>query len=92
MEIRFTGLRDGEKLEEELFYRDETVFPTSCSKIKRTQGPLRDFAELSRQLAELKASMFVDGAAPVKAKIKEIVPEYVYPEGHPLARRASASD
>jgi FlaA1/EpsC-like NDP-sugar epimerase len=76
VEIRFTGLREGEKLSEELFYEHEEVIPTSCEKIKRTRGPLRDWMELCRQLEELRASMSVDGAAPVRAKIKEIVPEY----------------
>src|SRR5438552_12840106 len=74
--IQFTGLCEGEKLSEELFYENEEVIPTSCEKIKRTKGPLRDWPELCRQLAELRASMSVDGAAPVRAKMKEIVPEY----------------
>jgi len=76
VEIRFTGLREGEKLSEELFYKNEEVIPTSCEKIKRTKGPLKDWQELSRQLEELRTSMCVDGAAPVRAKMKEIVPEY----------------
>jgi FlaA1/EpsC-like NDP-sugar epimerase len=76
VEIRFTGLREGEKLSEELFYEHEEVIPTSCEKIKRTKGPLKDWPELCRQLEELRASMCVDGAAPVRAKMKEIVPEY----------------
>jgi FlaA1/EpsC-like NDP-sugar epimerase len=74
--IQFTGLRKGEKLKEELFYHHEQVSPTSCDKIKRTNGLLKDWPGLCRQLSELRASMYVDGAAPVRAKIKEIVPEY----------------
>ncbi len=76
VEIRFTGLREGEKLSEELFYENEEVIPTSCEKIKRTKGPLKDWRELCRQLEELRTSMCVDGAAPVRIKMKEIVPEY----------------
>jgi FlaA1/EpsC-like NDP-sugar epimerase len=79
IEIQFTGLREGEKLVEELFYRDEKVFHTSCDKIRRTSGPLKDWTGLSHQLEELRASMSVDGAAPIRAKIKEIVPEYFFP-------------
>lgn len=74
--IQFTGLREGEKLKEELFYRHEQVSPTSCDKIKRTSCPLKDWSVLCLQLRELRASMYVDGAAPIRAKIKEIVPEY----------------
>jgi len=78
VEIQFTGLREGEKLNEELFYGHEKVIATSCEKIKRTNGALRNWAELSRQLDELRASMSVDGAAPIRSKIKEIVPEYSF--------------
>jgi FlaA1/EpsC-like NDP-sugar epimerase len=76
VEIKFTGLREGEKLKEELFYERETVSPTVCDKIKRTNGAYRNWTELCRQLQELGASLHIDGAAPVRAKIKEIVPEY----------------
>jgi FlaA1/EpsC-like NDP-sugar epimerase len=76
VEIQFTGLREGEKLNEELFYEHEKVLPTSCEKIKRTNGVLRSWPELSRQLDELRASMSIDGAAPVRSKLKEIVPGY----------------
>jgi FlaA1/EpsC-like NDP-sugar epimerase len=78
VEIQFTGLRDGEKLNEELFYEHEKVTPTSCERIKRTNGSLRDWTSLSLQLDELRASLTVDGAAPIRAKIKEIVPEYTF--------------
>jgi len=77
--IRFTGLREGEKLKEELFYEHEEVIPTSCEKIKRISGTLKDWSRLCSQLDELRASMNVDGAAPIRAKIKEIVPEYCFP-------------
>jgi len=80
VEIQFTGLREGEKLKEELFYVHEKVVPTSCEKIKRTNGALRSWAELGRQLDELRASMSIDGAAPIRSKIKEIVPEYNFHE------------
>jgi FlaA1/EpsC-like NDP-sugar epimerase len=80
VEIQFTGLREGEKLDEELFYGHEKVTPTSCEKIKRTNGALRNWPELCRQLDELRASMSIDGAAPIRSKIKEIVPEYSFYE------------
>jgi len=80
VEIRFTGLREGEKLNEELFYKNEKVISTSCEKIKRTSGPLKDWTELCHQLNRLRLSMTVDGAAPIRAEIKQIVPEYVCQE------------
>ncbi len=78
--ISFTGLREGEKLEEELFYPDEQIIDTACEKIKRVTGYSRNWLELQRNLEELRLSMTVDGAAPVRAKIKQIVPEYEYYE------------
>lgn len=80
VEILFTGLRKGEKLEEELFYRHERVFATSCDKIKRTRGSLKNWQELGRQLEELRASLTLDGAGPIRAKIKDMVPEYSFLE------------
>jgi FlaA1/EpsC-like NDP-sugar epimerase len=75
IEIKFTGLRPGEKFEEELFYKNERVVPTTCDKIKRTQGALRNWSDLHGQLDELRASMVVDGARPVRTKVCEIIPE-----------------
>lgn len=77
-EIRFTGLREGEKLNEELFYSYERAISTSCDKIKRTAAPRKDWTELCRQLGELRLALSVDGSGSVRAKIKEIVPEYDY--------------
>jgi FlaA1/EpsC-like NDP-sugar epimerase len=78
VEIQFTGLRQGEKLEEELFYKQETVMPTSFDKIKRINCSKPDWAGLCHGLDQLRASLNVDGADPIRAKIKEIVPEYNY--------------
>jgi len=76
--INFTGLRPGEKLEEELFYRSEQVIATACEKVKRVSGSSRNWVELQSQLEELRLSMTVDGAAPVRTKMKEILPEYSF--------------
>jgi FlaA1/EpsC-like NDP-sugar epimerase len=80
VEIQFMGLREGEKLKEELFYENERVTPTRCERIKRTNGSLRDWTGLCRQLDELRTSLALDGAAPIRAKIQEIVPEYTFPD------------
>jgi FlaA1/EpsC-like NDP-sugar epimerase len=78
VEIQFTGLREGEKLHEELFYKNEQVISTAFKKIKRTSAPIKDWNELRLQLDQLRASMTIDGAAPIRAGIKRIVPEYVF--------------
>jgi FlaA1/EpsC-like NDP-sugar epimerase len=81
--IRFTGLREGEKLKEELFYATEEVHRTSFEKIKRIRSAQVGWSQLQRQLNELRSSLSIGGPEPVRRKIKEIVPEYSYrPSGH----------
>jgi len=80
--IKFTGLREGEKLIEELFYATEEVHPTSFEKIKRTRSTVNGWSALQRHLDELRASMNLNGAGPIRDKIKEIVPEYSYQSDH----------
>lgn len=76
VEIRFTGLRPGEKLNEELFYENEQVDLTSFPKIKRARGPAREWDTLLSRL-EVLASSLQNGATGIRAQIKEILPEYV---------------
>jgi FlaA1/EpsC-like NDP-sugar epimerase len=76
--IRFTGLRDGEKLSEELFYENEDVGLTSFPKIKRARGHAREWHALRSKLEELEETLFLNGAESIRAKIKEILPEYSY--------------
>jgi FlaA1/EpsC-like NDP-sugar epimerase len=84
VEIQFIGLRDGEKLEEELFYSYEKVFPTSCDRIKRTNASVEDWSILCRQLDELHASINDVSAASIRGKIQEIVPEYFFRPETPI--------
>ena len=78
VEIQFTGLREGEKLHEELFYRHEQIGSTPCDKIKRTRGTLKDWSRLCRQLNELAEMITTDSALAIRAKLREIVPEYAF--------------
>jgi FlaA1/EpsC-like NDP-sugar epimerase len=72
----FTGLRPGEKLEEELFYRHERAVPTSCPKIKRVPHMGVDWSYLRGQLHQLRDSLSIDGPDPIRRMLKQIVPEY----------------
>jgi FlaA1/EpsC-like NDP-sugar epimerase len=74
--ISFTGLREGEKLHEELFFSGENVCSTSEQKIRRVRSKPMTWSNLDRHLKELRASMSIDGAAPILAKLSQIVPEY----------------
>jgi FlaA1/EpsC-like NDP-sugar epimerase len=74
--IRFTGLRDGEKLFEELSYPNEKIHPTSFPKIRRVCGTPHRGGDLRRHLEQLRAILYENGAAAIRTKLKEIVPEY----------------
>jgi FlaA1/EpsC-like NDP-sugar epimerase len=74
--IRFTGLRDGEKLFEELSYPAEEIHPTSSPKISQIRGTPHRGQDLKRHLGQLGTAMSGNRAAAIRAKIKEIVPEY----------------
>lgn len=80
--IQFTGLREGEKLSEELFYATEEVCSTSFSKIKRVIGGMKKLDTLPTLLEELRSAMYTNGETTIRAKIKEIVPEYSYAAVH----------
>ena len=76
VEIRYTGLRDGEKLYEEMLNDAEVTKPTFHPKIKI--AAVREYAyadalEQERKLYEL--SFTYDDMAIVRA-MKQIVPEY----------------
>ncbi len=76
--IQFTGLRQGERLTEELFYENEEVCKTSFPKIKKARGPLQDWTALANRLEELEATLFLNGSESVRRVMKQIVPEYSY--------------
>ena len=76
VEIRFIGLRDGEKLFEELSYPWEKLGPTCCPKIKQIRGTPQCGDDLKRQLRQLWNAMSCGDAALIRARLKQIVPEY----------------
>ena len=76
--FEFTGLREGEKLVEELFYPGEEKHVTPSERINRTRIRTYRWPELCRHLDEMRASMSLDGAGLVRAKMKEIIPEFSY--------------
>jgi len=87
VEIQFTGLRNGEKLVEELFYPTESIKNTSCEKIKRTMTKSIDWMDLNSDLGRLKSSLYVDGADPILRILKKLVPEASFFEGANTEKR-----
>jgi FlaA1/EpsC-like NDP-sugar epimerase len=77
IEIKFTGLRPGEKLFEELNHNTENMTPTSHAKIMRFIGAPQPLAQLQAGLAAVQAVAATQEAAQVKLAIHQLVPEYL---------------
>jgi FlaA1/EpsC-like NDP-sugar epimerase len=88
VEIIFTGLREGEKLYEELITQDEGVVSTKYGKIMvlRSNGwnGKKNKAEFSQwldgTLEDLYRIVRTHDAHAIRTKLKEILPEYVPPQ------------
>lgn len=76
VEIVYTGLRDGEKLYEEVMTADENSVPTDHPKIRVAKVRQYDFAEVQRQEEELERISYLYDEMAIVKKMKEIVPEY----------------
>ena len=76
IEIRFTGLRDGEKLYEEVLDEEETTKPTFHPKIKIAQVRAYDYADANLRIDALVHACAVEGDMQIVKRMKEIVPEF----------------
>ena len=77
VEIKYTGLRPGEKLYEEMLSTEENTKPSFHEKIRIASVREYDYGEVSKAIDELIAvSLEYDDMATVK-KMKEIVPEFI---------------
>lgn len=75
--IKYTGLREGEKLYEEVLNENEGTLPSFHKKIRIAQVRSYEYDEAVSQLDELlKISKEYDDMATVR-KMKDIVPEYI---------------
>ena len=99
--IKIIGLREGEKLTEEMFYDHEESLPTVCEKIIKTRGKIQDWDQLEPMLHRLREATEADyvdslhARQRIRCKMKEIVPEYEFQlsranlapitNGHPTA-------
>ena len=76
VDIKFTGLRDGEKLYEEVLNDKEVTLPTFHQKIKIAKVREYDYQEVCRELDELSQIALTFDDMKIVGKMKKIVPEY----------------
>ncbi len=74
--IRYTGLRPGEKLYEELITEGEGINPSAHEKIRVINGNHNDIEKLNSQIDELVAIATTHEAIAIKTALARIVPEY----------------
>ena len=98
VEIKYTGLRDGEKLYEEVLDDKEKTQPTFNKSIRIARDRYAEYAVVNRDIDELAALCTTFDKMAVVAKMKAIVPEYksqhsVYEKlDHPASAGDKADD
>ena len=77
IEIKFTGLRPGEKLYEELLNKEEDTLTTHHPQIKRAKVRSYDVTTISSEISELIDLFDRQDNDKLVEKMKTIVPEYI---------------
>lgn len=88
IEIKYIGLRPGEKLFEELLLAGEGIQPTRHRKIHIALSTLVNLATLQRQIQKLAEAARANNRGAIDERIADILPEYkpVYTLGPPDSR------
>ena len=76
IEIKFTGLRDGEKLYEEVLNDKEITLPTFHPKIKVAKVREYEFDMVKSEISALVDGVSEEDDMQIVAKMKKIVPEF----------------
>ncbi len=76
VEIKYTGLRPGEKLYEELLSNDENTKPSFHKKIRIAEVREYDYRDVEREVEDLVSIADTYDDMGIVMKMKEIVPEY----------------
>lgn len=74
--IEYTGLRTGEKLHEELFFKSEKLISTSCKGLMLATPKISSYKELSEEIEKLEKFARQHLTAKTLAHLKTLVPEY----------------
>ncbi len=89
VDIRFTGLRPGEKLFEELFHGSEPAVPTGCPGLMTATPRTADPALVSRAIDEIATACRAGNPRLALAQLGRLVPEFAHnADGSAAAARA----
>ncbi len=77
IQIKFTGLRPGEKLYEELLNDKENTISTHHPRIMIAKVRKYDFAAVSLEIQQLISLYESQNNEEIVKKLKEIIPEYI---------------
>lgn len=76
VEIKYTGLRDGEKLYEEVLNDEEITLPSSHPKIKIAKVRLYEFNKTESIITEMINAAEYESDMEIVTRMKKIVPEF----------------
>lgn len=77
VKVEYTGLRDGEKLYEEVLNDEELTIPTFNPKIKVAKVREYNYEEVAKAIDDLVKTSYEFDRMKVVKKMKAIVPEYI---------------
>jgi FlaA1/EpsC-like NDP-sugar epimerase len=76
IQVKFTGLREGEKLTEELFIEEEGLKTSAHEKILIARSVEYDWRRITDELRRLEAAAASYDRNAIKALLREIIPDY----------------
>lgn len=88
IDIRITGLRPGEKLNEQLLFQAEEILPTPHPKIHRVESRLEIGDDFDARIDELADSAVQSREDRVRALLSSLVPSYQPGEAEEAASRS----
>lgn len=90
IEIKYTGIRPGEKLYEEISATAENTLPTYHEKIKIFSGPVKSASEMDQYIERVQHMCALRDAEGLVNELMRLEPEYT-PSEHVLRRLPSAA-
>lgn len=76
VEVRFTGLRPGEKLTEQLTHKEENLTPTRIDGVQRFTGAIVDPNSVMRRVKKLLAALERRDRPMIVKALRELLPDY----------------